>query len=60
MNKIKFSADWDKNKTKKKLKGVPLGITFHPLLKDFGNAIHKNLYLLYSTNKLKEFLRLNP
>ena len=48
MNKVKFSGDWDKNKTKKKSKGVPLVITFHRLLKDFGNIIiHKNLYLLY-------------
>ena len=47
MNKVKFSGDWDKNKTKKKSKGVPLVITFHPLINDFGNIIHKNLYLLY-------------
>ena len=33
--------------TKKKFKGLPLVITFHPLFKDFGNIIHKNLYLLY-------------
>ena len=47
MNKVKFSGNWDKNKTKKKSKGVPLVITFHPLLKDFGHLIHKNMYLLY-------------
>ena len=47
MNKVKFTGDWDKNKTKKKFKGVPLVITFHPLINDFGNIIHKNLYLLY-------------
>ena len=47
MNKVKFSDHRDKNKAKKKSKGVPLVITFHPLLKDFGNIIHKNLYLLY-------------
>ena len=47
MNKVKFSGNWDKNKTKKKSKGVPLVITFHLLLKDVGNIIHKNLYLLY-------------
>ena len=48
MNKVKFSGHWDKNKAKKKSKGVPLVITFHPLLKDVGNIIHKNLYLLYT------------
>ena len=46
-NKVKFSGNRDKNKFKKKSKVVPLVITFHPLLKDAGNIIHKNLYLLY-------------
>ena len=43
MNKVKFSGHWDKNEAKKKSKGVPLVITFHPLLKDVVNIIHKNL-----------------
>ena len=47
MNKVKFSGHWDENKAKKKSKGVPLVINFHPLFKDIGNIIHKNLYLLY-------------
>ena len=47
MNKVKLSGDWNKKKPKKKSKGAPLVITFHPLLKDFANKIHKNLYLLY-------------
>ena len=47
INKVKFSGHWDKNRAKKKSKGVPLVITFHPLLNDVGNIIHKNLYLLY-------------
>ena len=47
MNKVKFSGNWDKSKTFKKSKGVPVVINFHPLLKDVGNIIHKNLYLLY-------------
>ena len=46
-NKVKFSDNWDKNKAKKKSKGVTVVITFHPLLKDVGNIMHKNLYLLY-------------
>ena len=45
MNKTKFSGHWDKNKAKKKSKGVPFVITFHSLLKDVGNIIHKNIYL---------------
>ena len=59
MNKVWFSGNWDKNKAKKKSKGVPLVITFHPLLKDVGNTIHKNLYYT-RTKKLKEFLCLDP
>ena len=39
MNKVKFPTEWDKNKTKKNSTGVPLVITVHPLLKDFGNII---------------------
>ena len=42
MNKVKFI------KLRKSPKGyIPLVITFYPLLKDVGNIIHKNLYLLY-------------
>ena len=47
INKVKFSENLDKNKAKKKSKGVSLIIAFHPLLKDAGNIIHKNLYLSY-------------
>ena len=47
MNKAKSSDHLDKNKTNKKSKRVRLVITFHLLLKDVGNIIHKNLYLLY-------------
>ena len=46
-SRVKFSGDWNKMQTKKKSKGAPLVITFHPLLKDFGDITHKNLYLLY-------------
>ena len=46
MNEINFSGDWDKNKTNKKSKRVPLVITFHLLLKGCGIIIRKNLYLL--------------
>ena len=47
MNRVKFSGNWDKNKTNKKSKGVPLVVAFHPLVKYFSNIMHKNLYLLY-------------
>ena len=44
MNEVKFSGDWDKNKTNKKSKREPLVITFHLLLKGCGIIIRKNLY----------------
>ena len=60
MNKVKFSGHWDKNKAKKKSKGVPLVITFHPLLKDVGNIIHKNLYLLYTDQEAQRVFTPGP
>ena len=60
MNKVKFSGDLDKNNTKKKSKGVLLVTTFHPLLKDFGNIIHKNLYLLYVDQEAKRVFMPGP
>ena len=60
MNKVKFSGNWDKNKTKKKSKGVPLVITFHPLLKDTGNIMHKNLYLLYMDQEAQRVFTPGP
>ena len=60
MNKVKFSDHRDKNKAKKKSKGVPLVITFHPLLKDAGNIIHKNLYLLYMDQDAQRVLTPGP
>ena len=53
MNKIRFSGNWDKNKAEKKSKGLLLAITFHFLLKDIGNIIHKNLCLLYTDQEAK-------
>ena len=60
MNKVKFSGHRDKNKAKKKSKGVPLVITFHLLLKDVGNIIHKNLYLLYMDQEAQRVFTPRP
>ena len=60
MNKVKFSRHWDKNKANKKSKGAPLVITFHPLLKDVGNIIHKNLYLLYTDQEAQRVFTPEP
>ena len=55
MNEVKFSSNWDQNKTKKNSKGVPLVITFHTLLKDFANTIQRICICYTSTKKLKTF-----
>ena len=60
MNKVKFSGHWDENKAKKKSKGVRLVITFQPLLKDVGNIIHKNLYLLYTDQEAQRVFTPEP
>ena len=60
INKVKFSGHWDINKTKKKFKWVPLVITFYPLLKDVGNIIHKNLYLLYMDQEAQRIFTPGP
>ena len=59
-NKVKFSSNRDKNKSKKKSKGVPLVITFHPLLNDAANVIPKNLYLLYMDQEAQRVFTPGP
>ena len=59
-NKVKFSGNMDKNKSKKKSKGVPLVITCHPLLKDAGNIIHKNQHLLYMDQEAQRVFTPGP
>ena len=36
------------------MKGIPLVITYHPLLKDFSSVIRKHLYILYLNKEVKE------
>ena len=36
------------------MKGIPLVITYHPLLKDFASVIRKHLYILYLSKEVKE------
>ena len=45
VEKVKFSCTSRKRDTK--MKGIPLVITYHPLLKDFAGVIRKHLYILY-------------
>ena len=47
ISKVKFSGRRVFHRTKVE-KGVPLVVTYHPLLKTIGKIIHDNLYLLYN------------
>ena len=51
-SKVKFSVQRVFHRAKVE-KGVPLVVTYHPLLKTIGKIIHDNLYLLYINEELK-------
>ena len=51
-NKVKFSNSSGDKKTK--TNGIPLVITYHPLLKDFTKVIKKHLHLLHMNDEVKK------
>ena len=58
-SKVKFSGRRVFHRTKVE-KGVPLVVTYHPLLKTIGKIIHDNLYLLYMNEELKHLFTPGP
>ena len=36
------------------MKGIPLVITYYPLIEDFASVIRKHLYILYLNKEVKE------
>ena len=48
VEKVKFLG------TAKKMKGIPLVITYYHLLKDFGSVNRQHLYILYLNKQVKE------
>ena len=54
VEKVKFSCTSRKKDTK--MKGIPLVMTYHPLLKEFANVIRKRLYTLYLNKDVKKNL----
>ena len=42
------------------MKGIPIVITYHPLLKDFASVIRKHLYILYLNKEVKEIFTPGP
>ena len=58
-SKVKLSGQRVFYRTKVE-KGVPLVVTYHPLLKTTGKIIHDNLYLLYMNEELKHLFTSGP
>ena len=52
MEKVQFPCTSRKRDTQ--ITGIPLVITYHPLLKDFASIIRKDLYILYLNTEVKE------
>ena len=51
VEKVKFLCTSRNRDTK--MKGIPLAITYHPLLKDFTSVIRRHLYILYLNKEVK-------
>ena len=58
VEKIKIPCTTRKRDTK--MKGIPLVITYHPLLKDFASVVRKHLYILYLSKEVKEIFTPSP
>ena len=58
MEKVKFPCT--SRKRDSKMKGIPLVITYHPLLKDFASVTRKHLYILYFNKEVKEIFTPGP
>ena len=61
MNKVKFSSLRPKNNDKNhNMKGIPLVVTYHPLLKSLSGILDKNLSILYMDKKAKKLFTPRP
>ena len=58
VEKVKFTCTSRKRDTK--MKGIPLVITYHSLLKDFASVIRNHFYILYLNKEVKEILTPGP
>ena len=59
MDKVKFKPQTIQRR-EGMIKGVPLVITYHPLLKSVGKIIQNHLYLLYIDNEIKKVFSSAP
>ena len=58
MKKVRFSEQGQKSKRAEK--GVPFVVTYHPLLSKLSSIIHRNLYLLYMNQEVKNVFSPGP
>ena len=58
VSRVKFFNTSGNKRTK--TNGIPLVITYHPLLKDFVKVLNKHLHLLYMNDEVKKHLLLIP
>ena len=58
MKKVCFSKQVQKSK--KAEKRVPFVVTYHPLLNKLSSVIHRNLYLLYMNQEVKNVFTPEP
>ena len=58
MQKVHFSKQGQKSK--KVEKGVPFVVTYHPLLNKLSSILHRNLYLLYMNQEVKNVFTPGP
>lgn len=59
MEKIKYKEILVGRK-EKVTKGVPLVLSYHPLLKPVGTVLHKHLYLLYIDKEVERLFTPEP
>ena len=58
MKKVRFSEK--DQKSKKVEKGVPFVVTYHPLINKLSSIMHRNLYLLYMNQEVKNVFTQGP
>ena len=59
MDKVKFSNILRKSNSKTQ-KGIPLVVTYHPLLKLLSGIFNSNIYLLHVDQENRGYLLHNP
>ena len=58
MKKVRFSEQGQKSK--KVEKGVPFAVTYYLILSKLSSIIHRNLYLLYMNQEVKNIFTPGP